>query len=348
MAVTMMDIAKRANVSRSTVSLVISDRWREMRISPDTREKVLKAIREMGYVPNLYARSLRRQSTFTIGMVATNILHPAVAMIVEGAKKAATQKKYKIILGISSDQPDQERDYIENFRSRRVDGLIVIPSPCGSTILELEKLSSTGFPLVLCQDDSTAKVDFVASGVEAGAYEATKYLFDLGHRRIAICSGRPTWISALAKYRGYRRAMEDCGLSLDDRFYIRTENSNLAAGRNAAEQILKLDERPDGVLFHNDEMAAGAMLGLREAHVRIPEDMSLIGFDNLSLSKATPVPLTTVASSLDEVGRIATEILLAKIEAVSESPQDKKSNQELRSVRLVPKLIIRNSCAARK
>jgi len=280
-------------------------------------------------------------------MVATNILHPAVALIVEGAKKAATQKKYKIILGISSDQPDQERDYIENFRSRRVDGLIVIPSPCGGTIPELEKLSSTGFPLVLCQDCSTTRVDVVTIDVEAGAYEATKYLFDLGHRRIAICSGRPTWVSALAKYQGYRCAMEDCGLPLDKRLYIRTENSDLAAGREAAEQILKLEERPDGVLFHNDEMAAGAMITLREAHVRIPDDMSLIGFDNLPLSEITPVPLSTVASPLNKVGQTACEMLLTRVEAASKPPQTDESKQVFHSVRLALRLIIRNSCANR-
>ena len=304
MAVTIQDVARRVKVSPSTISKVINGPSKHNRISKATRTKVLDVMREMGYVPNLYARSIRRGSTLTIVMIVSDIMHQSVALVVEGAKSEATKTKHQIILGVSSDDPEQETSYIENFLSRRVDGLIVIPAGSGGNLKELERLYETGFPLVICEATvATNSIDSVMTDVEAGSYIATEYLIKSGHTKIAFCAGHPTWPSAKSKFHGYRRALEDYDIEVYDDFYIKTESSHFESGAIGAKAVLNLKNQPTAIIFHNDEMAAGAMKPLIAAGVRIPEDISLIGFGNTPFSDSLLVPLTTMDYPLFKIGQ---------------------------------------------
>ena len=305
-------------------------------------------MREMSYVPNLYARSIRRGSTLTIGMIVSDIALQSVALMVEGAKPEAAKTKHQIILGVSSDDPEQETSYIENFLSRRVDGLIVIPAGSGENMEELERLYQTGFPLVVCETTAApSNIDSVTTDVEAGSYIATEYLIKNGHKKIAFCAGHPTWPSAKSKFQGYRRALEDYNIELYDDFYIKTESSHIESGATGAKAVLTLNNRPTAIIFHNDEMAAGAMKEFIAAGIRVPEDISLVGFGNTPFSDSLLVPLTTMDYPLFEIGQKAVSTIVERMTENNSKNFDKASRIPV-SMRFTPKLTIRNSVMSLK
>lgn len=344
MATTIKEIARLAHVSPATVSHIITGRAKNVRISERTRTKVQKIIRETGYVPNIYASTLRGGKTFTIGMVITNILRPAMALIHEGVKDAAKQKGYHVIVGVSSDEVEDEAFYIKNLLSRRVDGIIVIPAPSGETLPKLRQLYNSGFPIVLCEIPGVMGIDAVMADVEEGAYLATNHLIKLGHQKIAFCSGHSSWCSARTKYQGYRRALEDKDMVVRPEYHVKVEGSSYSDGEKAAQLILQLTEHPEGVVFHNDEMAAGAMNCFINAGWKIPENISLVGFDDLPISKMVQVPLTTISSPVYEVGQTALKLLLERAESKDKEDTEKLSNMHPQSIRFPPKLIVRQSC----
>ena len=348
MPVTMKDVATKANVSPTTVSLVLNGRDRDYKISQKTRQKVLKVIQDVGYVPDLYAQTMRQRETLTIGMVLTNILNPSVALIAEGAKAEAVKHGYHVILGLSSDEADQERFYVKNFLSRRVDGLIVSPAPSGETMGDLEKLFSRGFPLVVTTLYPGVEIDHVGDNSVTGSYQAVKYLVELGHKRIALVSGYPTWPSAQQKYRGYQDALNDMEIDQQEDLHICMEKSDQAAGEEAAAVILQMKDKPDAIFFHNDGMAAGAINVLMNAGIRVPDDISLVGYGDLPLAQIVRVPLTTVSSPLLEIGRSAVEVLISRIQCDKEKKGTANISRPPQSVQLMPKLIIRDSTAPRK
>ncbi|MCD4831262.1 MAG: LacI family transcriptional regulator [Anaerohalosphaeraceae bacterium] len=352
MPVSIKQVAEKAKVSQSTVSVVFNNRTREIGISEKTRKHVLATAKELNYIPSFYARHISRKSTFTIGMIVRDVMRPTTAMVVDGVKSEATKDKYQIILGISSFDPEQERGYIKSFLSRRVDGLIVIPVASKETIKEVEELSSRGFPLVACKQAFMANVDSVIHDVEFGTYLAAKHLLELGHRRIACVYTDFSGPSAMDKYNGYRRAMQEYGFdSMSKELLITIDNnSKQEYGKIAGQKILAMDTLPDAVLFVNDEMASGAMNVLMDAGVRVPDDMSLIGFDGIIPADIFRVPLTTVRSPHYKIGQTAVKILMKKIEAAKENPdnQQEKQASPRQSIKLAPELIIRESTAPRK
>jgi DNA-binding LacI/PurR family transcriptional regulator len=280
-------------------------------------------------------------------MIATNILHPSIALIIEGAKAEATKQGYQIILGVSSDDEQEEKKYVDNFLSRRVDGLIVVPTPSGKTIKDLEDLYAKGYPLVLCESATTANLDTVMADVEKGCYNAVEYLVKLGHRKIAFCAGHTEWISARFKFNGYRSALEDNQINIRDDFYIKMALSNYQAGRQGGKQIFELKDRPSAVLFHNDTMAAGAIDYFLEAGVKVPEHISVIGFNDIPLAASLKVPLTTMKSPLVDIGHRSATTVLERISQKKDKHTDNKTAQAPVSIRLTPELVERNSCSSK-
>lgn len=344
MAITIQDVAREAKVSSSTISKVINGPSGHNRISEATRTKVFDVIEELGYVPNLYARSIRRGSTLTIGLIVSDIMHQSVALIVEGAKAEATKTKHQVIIGVSSDNSEEELSYVKNFLSRRVDGLIVLPAGSGENLPEFEKLYKAGFPLALCQPGSTViNVDNATTNVEAGAYIATEYLIKNGHTKIAFCAGHTNWPAAKSKLYGYRRALEDYNIEVYDDLYIKTELSHFASGIIGAKAVLNLKTRPTAIIFHNDEMAAGAMGQLVAAGVRIPGDISLLGLSEMPFSKSLLVPLTTMGGNLHfGIGQKLVSIIVERMAENKLKNFDQTSRIPI-SIKFAPKLIIRDS-----
>lgn len=343
MVMTIKEVAARANVSMTTVSSVLNDKTDKFRISEQTRRKVLQVVKETKYIPNHAAQVLSQSKTSTIGMVITNVSSPAVDLIIEGAQEGALKKDLPIILGVSSNNAQRELLCINNFLARRVDGIIVIPAPSGETIQDLEQFNQAHCPIVLCGFSTNTTLDLVASDVETGTYQSTKYLIELGHKRIALVSGNPNWNSAKVRCRGYQQAMQEEGLPLEDELVIGVKNSDLEAGMKAGKVVLEMRNKPDALVCYNDVMASGVMKVLLDTGMRIPDDMSLIGFDNdIPLAEILQVPLTTMASPLYEIGQTAVNILFDKMDNAN------NESRLSRSVYLKPKLVIRASCAPAK
>ncbi len=347
--ITIKDVAKRAKVSPSTVSLVLNNKTKQARISDKTRHHVLATMKEMDYVPSLYARHINHKSTYTLGIIVRDIMHPVTALIAEGIKDEATKNKFQVILGVSSANPEQERDYINNFLSRRVDGLIVIPVASGENIAELEKLHSQRFPVVICKEHYFAQANSVVYDVEAGSYTATKYLLKLGHRRIATAYGSLSEPSSRAKFNGYCWALQEAGVTITDELQLLKNNSHKAdMGIHIGRVILDMDDKPDAVLFVNDEMASQAMNVLMDAGIRVPDDISLIGFDGIISEYSFRIPLTTIRSPLHRVGQTAVKVLMKSIKASTKEGNEDKEHLQPVSVRLIPELVIRKTTSSKK
>lgn len=344
--ITIKDVATKAGVSPSTVSTIINERHRELGIREQTRKKVLQTMHEMGYVPSLYTQSLRRGKTMTIGMITSDISNFSVALVTEGAESEAAEHGYHIILGISANNAERERFFVKNFLSRRVDGLIVSPAPSGETIDDLEKLSMRGFPLVISSRRPGIKIDTISGDEEAGSHRAVNYLHELGYRRIALVSAFPGWSNARRKHRGYVDALQDIGIEPLDELHISVEQSTLVDGRKAAEIILRMDNRPDALIFHSDILAAGALNVLMDAGVRVPQDMSIIAFGSEFIAEVARVPMTTITSPYVETGRAAVKMFLERIQETQKS--DGKQREFIpKSVRFTPELVVRESTAPR-
>ena len=344
--ITIKDVAEKAGVSPSTVSTIINRRHKQLGICDDTRRKVIKTMREMNYVPNFYSQNLRRGKTMTIGMIASDISNFSVALVTDGAESEASEHEYHIILGISSNSAERERFFVKNFLSRRVDGLIVSPAPSGETLDDLERPAMRGFPLVVFSDRPGIKIDTISGDEEAGSHRAVNYLHELGHRRIAYVSAFLGWPNARRKLRGYTDTLQDLGIEPLDELHIRVEKSTLTDGRKAAEIILRMDTRPDAVIFHSDAMAAGALNVLMDAGVRIPRDMSAIAFGSEFIAEVARVPMTTITAPYVESGRAAVRMILERIQ--QRKKQDADPQEFIpKSVRFAPKLVIRASTAPR-
>jgi LacI family transcriptional regulator, galactose operon repressor len=302
--ITRNDVAARAGVPPSTVSYVINNGPRP--VSHSARERVLKAISELGYHPSEVARSLRTQRTLTIGLVIPDAANPYYGELARAVEEVSFQNGYTVILGHSSHLFERELRYAQVLRSKQVDGAIFHPSTpdlgavyslvqAGIQVVILERLVP-GYPCIVADD-------------EGGGYLATRHLLDLGHRRIAciVRDGDPTTSSA--RVDGYRAALAEKGIKLDGRLIVASE-FEYAAGERATRQLLALPKRPTAVVAHNDIMAIGAMKAIDEAGLRVPEDISLVGFDDIALAKYVRPPLTTVANPKDQMGRAAAELLL--------------------------------------
>ena len=341
MAVLLKDVAAKAGVSLGLASSVINDTWRDLKVSRKARNRVMAAITEMDYVPNLNAQSLRRGRTLTLGMVVTNVQHPFVALLMQGAQAKAREHSYHIITGVTFDDPAQERFYFKAFRARRVDGLLIHPSPGGDTKDDLIELGQA-YPVVLCLPPFESKLDSVVGDTETGIRSGLEYLFTLGHKRIAFVCGHFEWLMSQKKYESYRHTLNKNGLPIENDLLIKLDSSDMSSGREAAQAILALKQKPDAILCSNDDIAFGLMSALLRAGVRIPRDLSLVGLGDVPIARSAPVPLTTLGFPSLEAGRVATQMLLKKLES-----QRRGEQVSSRTIRLPYELVIRASTAPR-
>ena len=327
--VTMLDVARRAGVSVSTVSHVIND-TRFVRAA--TREAVLSAIRTTGYVPNRLARSLTTARSLSIGLVMTVVTNPYFNDVVQGVDEEAARHGYMLLLGDGHDDPDRELRIVRDLHQRRVEGVIMAPS--GNPDRALRYLREQAIPTVLV--DRMANPDFDQVGTEN--VEATallvRHLADRGHRRIAMMAGREGLATTEERVSGYRLGLERSHLDFDPGL--------LVAGRSVAEParlamagLLALRPPPTGVVVGNNYMTIGTMRAIREAELRVPEDVALVAFDDFEWSDLFAPRLTTVAQPCREMGASALRLLLSRLNGAVQPP---------RSIRLAPRFVHRESC----
>jgi len=317
------DIARLANVSHSTVSRALHN---SPLVNPETAQRIQKLALETGYRPSLAARSLVTRQSQTVGVVVTTIADPFVSGVVQGIEDEADRTGYSVFLANSNADPEREVRVVHAFEERRVDGIIVTSSRVGA--LYIPHLSRMHVPIVLLNNQHPG--EFVHSvmidNVEASE-EATRHLICLGHKHIGYIGDRYGHQSDTERFTGYRRALEKAGMIFEPELvahgYGRAEEANEAVDR-LFDQTLK----PTAVFCYNDMTALGVMRRLRERGLRVPADVSVVGFDDLHFSEYLDPPLTTVRQPMPLMGRMAMETLLSLLDG-EEIEQSRKVTGEL-------------------
>jgi LacI family transcriptional regulator len=301
------DVANLAGVSVATVSYVINNGPRP--VSLEARQKVEAAVAELGYYPNELARSLRLQQSSTIGVVIPRFTNPVYGEIVRDLESVCSEAGFLVLLCNSEREQAREQKFVQMLRAKHVDGVVITPD---HNPLELiGPLLQAKIPVVVLEHDLPG-VNCIAIDELAGGRMATQHLLDLGHRQIAMLKHAPT--SALSSQRlvGYRQALEAAGISFDPTLVLECEG-NHRGGELAMRELLKLQRPPTAVFAHNDVLAIGAYHAIRELGLSIPEDISVVGYDDITSAAYLAPPLTTVHSPKAEMGTLAGQTLLRLI-----------------------------------
>ena len=336
MRVSIKDIARAAGVSHSTVSRALTD---SSLVSDETKSRVQRIAREMGYSPNSLARSLVTRQTFSVGVVVTTIADPFIAEVVQGIEATAHDHGYTVILSSSGAAPEREIAAVEMLRSKRVDAVIVASSRIGA--LYLEHLERIGVPIVLINNhnEQSGRYTFTVSvDNRHGGYLATEHLIRLGHRRIAYVTAHHDHSSNLQRSLGYREALAAGGIAPDPALVV-PGNARADGGEQALGALLALDLPPSGVFCYNDMTAIGLITAARQAGLAVPHDMAVVGFDDIPFARYSHPPLTTIAQPKIEMGHLAMKMALSLISLGGSQEEE----EELSNVVVRGELVVRGS-----
>ncbi|MDZ7374229.1 MAG: LacI family transcriptional regulator [candidate division KSB1 bacterium] len=330
---TIYDVARKAGVGIGTVSRALND---SPNISPQTKEKVLRVAREMGYQPHALARGLARKRTGAIGAIVPFLTNYFYLELLKGIQHEISRSKYDLIL-YSADDVARGEDLLERvLRERRVDGVLYISMPLSNRMAR--KVRSRRLPVVLV-DSYHPEVDSIHVENQLGAYQATRYLLDLGYRRLGMINGKLRSFPARERRQGFLRALSDFGLEPRAEWMIECDDLdgqdgfNAPAGYRAMIRLLELDEQPEALFVASDVQAYGVLRAARERGVRIPDDLALVAFDDIQPSEL--IGLSTVRQPMFEMGQRAVKRLAEKLE---------NGVQDLWHEALGTRLVIRSTC----
>lgn len=335
MRVTINDVAKKAKVSRATVSAVINNR---QVVRLETREKVLQAIKELNYVPSELARGLSRMEHKVIGLVVRDIANPFHSDITEVVSEIAQRNGYNLVFFNSGLNFDQEAKTIQMLIKMRVSGAIILPQVSNDDTSHLQMLITHNIPFVLINEPIEGlDAEYVYCNVENALYEAIEHLVQLGHKNIAFQRGPSTAQSTDLREKVYKQALNDYGyfLNADYLFY---GGADVETSYNSTLKFLRSFPEISAIVAHNDLAAIGVLRAAEELGVLIPDNLALIGVDNIAFSQDLRVPLTTVNIPTRELGKVAIERLLMQIN---------DSNFVRRSTMLDGRLVVRESSGGR-
>lgn len=333
MKITIKDIAQAAGLSPATVSLVLNNR--PSRIAPQTKERILTIAQEMGYRPNSAAVSLKTNRSYTIGLIIPDIRNDYYATYAKGLEDACQESGWSMILCSTSFNHERERQYIDTLRMKSIDGISVVSTPPKTPEYNsdnIELILSQNIPLV--QMDLTAyrpPANAVVSDHVKGGYMATRHLLSLGHKKIAFITGPSYLEGSDSRLKGCRKAFEDYGLEWkDDMIYV--GNYTYESGLDGIDYLS--DKDFTAVFAFNDLMACGVYNGLAKYNLSVPDDVSVVGYDDHFVSGILSVPLTTIHQPIYDMGKEAARILIHAAE--HEDAEPVISHFDL-------KLIVRNS-----
>lgn len=333
MATTMKDIARELGVSIITVSKVLRN---HDDISERTRKRVLDKVREMNYTPNLAARSLVTGRTYLVGLVVPDLMHTFFAQIAKSLSSALLKKGYCLTISTSDEDAEVEERTVNRLLARRLDALVIASAATSSPVLE--RILKEGPPLVLV-DRLFPDLDanYVGTDDEAVGAMATEHLISIGCKRIAHLRG-PDTSGGRGRLSGYRKTLERHGIQAPEE-YISAQGPadvhSIESGQELTRKLLELSPRPDGIFTFNDPMGIGAIHAIRDAGLRVPEDIAVVGAGNLYYSEELRIPISTIDQQTEETGERTAKLVLALLES--------KSAQKPRSVLIEPKLIVRAS-----
>jgi DNA-binding LacI/PurR family transcriptional regulator len=304
---TIRTVAARAGVSKSLVSLVLQS---SPHVSDAKRQAVLKAVAELGYRPDPVARSLAERRTRTVGVVIDDLSNPWYVALLDGLRPVLHERGLRPLLADGRTEPDAVRALAD----LRVDGLVLVGTVSSTAADQVEALGHQ-IPTVVAgtREPRLTAVDLVANDDFQGGQLATRHLLELGHRRIAAIGGTPGWYANDERMIGFRAALAAEGL-LPDPALVRQSDWRIPRGEQAAEELLSLPDPPTAIFGFNDNVAIGALNAARNVGLRVPDDLSLIGFDDTELATIVRPRLTTVRQPLAELGRTGVSLLLRLIE----------------------------------
>lgn len=327
MPVTIKDVAKKLNVSYATVSKALSDK---SDISEEMKKKVRKAAKELNYKPNFIARGLVTRQTSTIGLIVPDITNPFYSEIARAIEETVNKEGYSVFLCNSNWDNDRENEYISLLASKMVDGIIMAPT--GTNNINVDNIE---IPIVtLGTKKNYNKESYVVIDDEKGGFIAVEHLIKEGCRKIMFVGGRGKVQSNKERLNGYKRALRMAGIAVDKK-YIRGGNFKQESGYLITKKALADGIIPDGIFAGNDLLALGVIQAVMKFGLKIPEDVKIIGFDDIPFARLPEIGLSTIAQPKYRMGEIASNMLMTRIK----NPDEVQKNLILK-----PKLILRNTC----
>ena len=331
MSSTIRDVARRAGVSASTASRVLSGS--DHPVAADVRQRVLQAAEELAFTPNAFARGLSKREFHLIGLLIPDIRNPYFVEIARGIEDSASRHGYLVVLCNTDREAEKERGYVEELRAMRA-GMIF----AGSAIEQeahLRDLATHPAPIVAISRHELPCSSVLTDSFQ-GALDATTHLIQLGHRRIAFVGGPPNTFSSVDRLEGFRLAMAQNGIPVDEELVVDGDYT-MEGGAAAFRRLMAVRRLPTAIFAANDQTALGVMREARHNGLRIPQDISVVGFDGIAAAAQAEPPLTTIHLSLHHIGQLAAELLLDQL---------KSGRVEQRSILVKGNLTVRGSTAA--
>ncbi len=327
---TIRDVAKLAGVAPITVSRVINN---DGYISVETRQKVEAAVKALDYIPNSLGPSLRSKRTQTLALVLSDITNPFWTTVARGVEDAANKRGYHIIIGNTDESPEKQEEYLLFLLKKQVDGFLFVPASYNaSDILQKRRVPF----VVLDRRFPSSEVDVVRCDSFGGAYGLTEHLIKLGHRQIAIITGRQDHATACDRVDGYLKAFAEADINASQQVYWGEFTQD--SGYENTQKVLETHPRPTAIFAANNFIAIGVMRALRDAGLRVPEDISVVAFDDLPAAITIDPFFTVAAQPAYEMGQMATELLLSRLAG--------DSSRDYQEIVLPVEIIIRKSSAA--
>ena len=345
--ITILDVARLAEVSPSTVSNLLNGRAGRMKLS--TKERVEHAITQLGYRPNLAARGLKTGTAPLIGLIVPSVANPFFGFFARHVEEVAMESGYQVLLGNSGRDPTREQGYAEALWGHGVRGIILGTSP--EDFLHLAALLERGLHVVAFERPSQYIDHYISDSVGVdnveGAYLAVSHLTALGHQRIGFVSGSLRTVNRHDRLAGYQRALDQAGITYNSSLIWQGTSDidfgdaeTMDMGRRGARELLSRPNPPTALFAINDMVAFGAYAGIRDLGLRVPDDVSIVGFDDIALTEVVDPPLTTIKQPIEDIARFAVERLLGRLQGTYAESGSHKA--------LPPDLIIRSSTAHSK
>lgn len=336
--ITIKDIARIANVSHTTVSRALNNK---SRIKNETKEKILSIASELNYRPNFIARSLVMRRTKTLGLVITTIANPFYTELSQGIETTAISLGYNIILCSTNYELSAEKRYIDMLRSKGVDGILFTSAHMGDP--NIIELAEEGFPIILVNRRTyhpivRDKVDYVGVDNMLGGFLAVEHLIKLGHKRIGVIGGSSESSVGFERLGGGKKALTTYGLEVIGDYFLEGDFLK-GSGYQGGKRYLKMDKPPTAIFAANDYMALGTYQAILEEGIKIPEEVALIGFNDIEFTSMKGIELTTIGQKKYEMGALAVRKLVERVEDRKGGPPEE--------IILEPELIIRKTCGFR-
>jgi LacI family transcriptional regulator len=329
------DIAAQTGFSVNTVSLALRG---SPRIPEDTRVLIHQMAERLNYLPNHVAQSLVRRETRSVGLILTDLTNPVLTAVAQAVELELSKRGYTTLFATSNNTVELEERMIETMRARRADGMLIFPTS-HRRLDHIRKLRNRNYPIVLLVGDPDAGIDAVCMDERAGAFKAVAHLINNGHKRIALIDGAVLRGNS-EKQDGYMNAHAAMGLTVDPSLIVDPKGAHVEAGYWAMHEVISRKLGATAIFGSNDSMALGALRYCCKSGIRVPEDMAIVGFDNIEFGEYAVTPISTINYDVARVTQLAIERVLELIACTGELP-------EARVTQVEPELLVRESSNSR-